>query len=305
MAAISDALGSYLRTEREQQGVALHDMAAATKIQLKFLQALEEDAYEQLPTGPFIVGFLRTYAQHLDLDADDIMTAYHARRHMPPRQEEPQGPNLPRRFLDHRRMRVYLGAGLLGLGCLVLLLGRSSKTAPQVMLDTAAVTATYPGEPVTSVPVRAPQPPAAAVPSSPFNVPVVLPAQPADPVPPASTPPHIQEAHTAAEDASQVTADAAGAPKPPAAALAEETPLVLQVTALADTWLEVQIDRGVRHKVLLKSGRSARWEAVERFGLTVGNIQGTYVLLNGQEIPLPAGRGNVLRDFLLTDRLLN
>ena len=38
-----DSLGSYLHQERERQQVSLQEMAAATKIQLKFLEALEHD----------------------------------------------------------------------------------------------------------------------------------------------------------------------------------------------------------------------------------------------------------------------
>jgi hypothetical protein len=48
-----------------------------------------------------------------------------------------------------------------------------------------------------------------------------------------------------------------------------------------------------------------QWEASERFRLTVGNVRGTRLALNGQEIPLPAGRGNVMRDMLLTRELLH
>ena len=44
-----DSLGSYLHQERERQQVSLQEIAAATKIQLKFLEALEHDAYDQLP----------------------------------------------------------------------------------------------------------------------------------------------------------------------------------------------------------------------------------------------------------------
>jgi len=50
-----DSLGSYLRQERERQQVSLQEIAAATKIQLKFLEALEHDAYDQLPAPPFVV----------------------------------------------------------------------------------------------------------------------------------------------------------------------------------------------------------------------------------------------------------
>ena len=65
-----DSLGSYLRQERERQQVSLQEIAAATKIQLKFLEALEHDAYAQLPAPPFVVGFLRAYAQYVALDPE-------------------------------------------------------------------------------------------------------------------------------------------------------------------------------------------------------------------------------------------
>src|SRR4029453_14333444 len=71
-----DSLGSYLRQERERQQVSLPEIAAATKIQLKFLEALEHDAYDQLPPTPFVVGFLRAYAQYVALDPEMVLTAY-------------------------------------------------------------------------------------------------------------------------------------------------------------------------------------------------------------------------------------
>src|SRR6266446_498645 len=71
-----DSLGSYLRQERERQQVSLQEIAAATKIQCKFLEALEHDAYDQLPAPPFVVGFLRAYAQYVALDPETVLTAY-------------------------------------------------------------------------------------------------------------------------------------------------------------------------------------------------------------------------------------
>ena len=46
-----------------------------------------------------------------------------------------------------------------------------------------------------------------------------------------------------------------------------------------------------------------QWEASERFRLTVGNVRGIRLALNGQEIPMQSGRSNVKRDMLLTRAL--
>ena len=79
MQTSSDSLGAHLREEREQQNVSLQDISATTKIQIKFLQALENDEYDQLPPSPFVVGFLRAYAQFLSLDTEAIVTTYQQR----------------------------------------------------------------------------------------------------------------------------------------------------------------------------------------------------------------------------------
>src|SRR5262247_577075 len=78
-----DSLGTYLRQERERQQVSLQAMAAATKIQLKFLEALEHDAYDQLPASPFVVGFLRAYAQYIAIDPAMVLAAYRSLHRVP------------------------------------------------------------------------------------------------------------------------------------------------------------------------------------------------------------------------------
>src|SRR6266446_5616513 len=87
----SDSLGSYLRQGRERQQVSLQDIAATTKIQLKFLEALENDAYDQLPAAPFVVGFLRAYAQYCAMDPEEVLTAYRSL------QRAPEPPDIVRR----------------------------------------------------------------------------------------------------------------------------------------------------------------------------------------------------------------
>ena len=80
---------------------------------------------------------------------------------------------------------------------------------------------------------------------------------------------------------------------------------MLQAIAVEDTWLRVDIDEDKRHALLLPSGKSIQWEAVERFVLTVGNAHGTRLLLDGHDVSLPPTRSNVVRDFVLTRDVVN
>jgi cytoskeletal protein RodZ len=72
------SFGENLRRERELRGVDLRDIADATKISVRFLQALEQDRVEVLPGGIFPRSFVRQYAKHLGLDPDRMVTEFDA-----------------------------------------------------------------------------------------------------------------------------------------------------------------------------------------------------------------------------------
>ena len=68
--------GENLRRERELRGVDLRDIAEATNISLRFLQALEQDRTDVLPGGIFPKAFVRQYATYLGLDPDRLVAEY-------------------------------------------------------------------------------------------------------------------------------------------------------------------------------------------------------------------------------------
>src|SRR4051812_3531982 len=70
------SFGENLRRERELRGVELREMAEATKISIRFLQALEQDRVDILPGGIFPKAFVRQYARHLGLDPDRTVAEF-------------------------------------------------------------------------------------------------------------------------------------------------------------------------------------------------------------------------------------
>lgn len=67
------SIGQDLKRERELTGITLQEIADATKINLRFLQALEEDHLDLLP-GHFITrGIIRTYAGYIGLNQEDVL----------------------------------------------------------------------------------------------------------------------------------------------------------------------------------------------------------------------------------------
>ena len=68
--------GESLKREREMRGVTLEEIAAATRIAKRFLQAIENEQWDQLPGGVFNRGFVRAMARYLGLDEENTVAEY-------------------------------------------------------------------------------------------------------------------------------------------------------------------------------------------------------------------------------------
>src|SRR3990172_2678011 len=68
--------GEHLRREREMRGVSLEEIAGATRISTRFLDALEKEAWDRLPGGVFNRGFVRTVARFLGLEEENLLAEY-------------------------------------------------------------------------------------------------------------------------------------------------------------------------------------------------------------------------------------
>ncbi len=71
-----DELGHVLREARETMGLTLAEAEEKTRINRRFLEALEKGAYHDLPTPVHVRGFLRNYARFLNLDPVPLLERY-------------------------------------------------------------------------------------------------------------------------------------------------------------------------------------------------------------------------------------
>ena len=70
--------GERLRAERESRGITLREISARTRISVRFLAAIEDEAFDILPGGVFSASFVRQYAQHVGLDPDAVVADFKA-----------------------------------------------------------------------------------------------------------------------------------------------------------------------------------------------------------------------------------
>ena len=71
-----EALGKYLKRERESKRISLREVSKNTKVKEHLLKAIEEDQYAALPSPTYVKGFLLSYAKYLGLDPNDILLRY-------------------------------------------------------------------------------------------------------------------------------------------------------------------------------------------------------------------------------------
>jgi cytoskeletal protein RodZ len=70
------SFGEELRREREIRGISLKEIADATKISKRFLDAIERNDHRTLPAPVFTRGFVREYARYVGLNAEEMVNRY-------------------------------------------------------------------------------------------------------------------------------------------------------------------------------------------------------------------------------------
>jgi cytoskeleton protein RodZ len=66
-------IGEILKTSREEQGLSLEEISLLTKVNLKYLLAIEADNWDVLPSTVQQKGFVRSYARVLEIDPGPLL----------------------------------------------------------------------------------------------------------------------------------------------------------------------------------------------------------------------------------------
>ncbi len=69
---MAESVGNKLREARTRRKLSLPEVEAKTKIRARYLQAIENDEWDQLPEDTYARAFIRTYGRLLGLDGDRL-----------------------------------------------------------------------------------------------------------------------------------------------------------------------------------------------------------------------------------------
>lgn len=293
----SSPFGEHLKREREMRGVSLEEVATATKINTRFLEALESGRWEELPGGAFGRGFVRAAARFLGLNEDDMVAEFALETGGEAQKKQAKEPSgaMPRN---------YQPAIVAGAMCLVVLIAggwfayHQISTHRHKRAEVAATSGTQTSGGVsTETASDSATPPAVATGSSPSgSASGGAPSGAADVAAPTGGAPGATGA-PASLSAGSASADSAGA-APDGTKNTPDNPKILELKVDASKTTEVHVtgDGKTLFKGRLHADDSKHFEARNGFEVTSGDASAVQLALNGQSVPLagkPGKRGSV------------
>ena len=73
-------LGEVLRKERERRNLTIQDIEQSTSIRSLYIECIENGDYDKLPGDVYTKGFIRSYADFLKLNADELTAQFNMER---------------------------------------------------------------------------------------------------------------------------------------------------------------------------------------------------------------------------------
>ncbi len=270
-------LARVLAEARAAKGASLAEVEAGTRIRQKYIEALENGDFADLPRGAVARGFLRTYAEYLGLDPDEVLRLY-AQESGDAEVEVPIAEPGKPRYIDYRPLEVELLDTRPSLGWLrwvvafliVVVLGvaawwffgRGSAAGWSSLAfwvppsPTPTATSTPTPWIVTATPSLTPMmTPVVATPTSDL---LLLP-----------TPTVFW------------TATPTSLPSPTPEIVPQ---IAMSLTVTQRAWVRVDADGEVVQEGILEEGESRFWNAAESMAIRTGNGGGVSLILNGEDL---------------------
>ena len=285
-----ESFGTRLKRERERRKISLADISVSTKIGTRFLVAIEEEHFDQLPGGIFNKAFVRAYAHHLGIDEEQAITDFMAASGTKfPRPEavdgqppDPQIVALAANLNIETRPAFRMPWGSMALALLIVAF-------------VLALWGFYNRQSQAQSPHLAPVPAQTVEPSTPqqAKLPTTETQASSGSPPPLITDPTTQSstAGTPVETASLRTQASTENPSQPANAATGN--FSVSVKARESSWLSIIADGKPIMQDTVAAPAEKSVEAQKEVVVHTGNLGALEILFNGQKVPIAGARGEV------------
>jgi cytoskeleton protein RodZ len=303
--------GSYLKHERELKGVPLEEISGATKINIRFLRALEENSFDELPEEVFIKGYIRSYAIIIGSDVEEMLNIYKESMELKRNEEGVLPPTAsvglqPKTFLKFGLLILVLAVIFSGGRFLTKKEGSPEESKVTLIQEQVETILSSPSlssdvsenqivEEITekkeSVPQLGPEESEALYLFGSLSDQVVEDLDKKKVLSPQEpTEMNLQAPSDSLTDLeSQKPEDM-------------EKPLRLTIRAKEHSWFNMTIDNFREEDFILPAGTAKTFGANEAFRLTIGNKSGVELSLNDKLVTLPKSKNRVIKDFIINSK---
>jgi len=274
-------IGERLRSARTARGLTLDDIEAETRIKEHYLDALEREAWDELPGATYVRGFLASYARQLGISADEVLGMYPSARTPVtpvPRPVEvritPGNPQSRLRRIVTATAVVFVAGAVVLAYVLVGQLRQFAATRPRP-------------EATVPAPGGAGGQPAASQPAG--LTPGVTPTSGGQPAGAAPATP----GSTAGQTVTGTSGTPAGGATTPASSTGGQ-PIVVTAQATDRSWVRVVSDGSVAFEGFLSAGDHQVWQGQHQVSVRVGNASALDLSVNGQSVGRLGNPGDVV-----------
>jgi len=288
--------GSYLKHERELRGVTLEAISGKTKIHIRFLRALEDNNFEELPGEVFIKGYIRSYADIIGSDPEETLNVY----------EEFVGNKVLEKTpdsVDQSNISAinFLGYALIGLIILVLVfsakfLWSNKKKSPEKSFNNSSSLFEKFLEKETIQEMKNDLEKKEILREDLFSFKKPKTKDSID---------LAKEQETHKPKAEVQRQESLFSPNKEKKLGVLEKPLKLTIKVKSDSWFNMTIDNFREEDFILPAGEEKSFFGKKTFRLTIGNNKDTEVILNGKNLVIPYSNENVIKNFIITSKLIN
>jgi len=274
-----------LKSEREKKKISLSQIAADTRISLRYLQSIEEGRYSDLPGGIYNRAFLKAYCESINLDPGEILERYDSQISLPQSEK-----NLKNKTPFPSRQNSFSISGPILIWSIMLLISAiglyfsrgwisevfspyfHKKNITEVRYETPEESSTDPSD--ASPALNNSSIPESTEPLKSTGGISPIPTESVDPVAenslPAATEPVLPETSV-------------------------EPKLRLKIAANEQCWIAIDRDGIPSARKLMEPGETQIFDAVERFHILLGNAGGVLMKINDKPTKPLGNSGEVIR----------
>ena len=267
--------GEQLRERREALQLNLEEISAVLRINLEYLRAIEQNDTDKLPVAVYAIGYIRTYADYLDIDPEPIIAYFSD--HL----SQPKAPSIvPFALIEKKRTGRTVGILFVLATMLVLIIffssGRELPFLTKPLLheeNERKESADQDMRPAVEITNDAER-------SREHNERGTM-----EEIPITDDPDILRQ--TMSSDQETVSDQQAS--------LKEPSDHVLEIQAMDVTWILMHADSRNAREILFQPGQSKRVAFSGKTMLKIGNAGGIRLLLDGKDLGTLGQKGEVIR----------